>query len=82
MNKGNIPSWQRPGTMNVKVMKMDVDIRYEVKMDRERDSANKQLGLGIVFGWVYEDETWSGVRSSAGHMRVKTWTRYDVWLGI
>ena len=51
VNKGNIPSWQRPGTMNVKVMKMDVDIRYEVKMDRERDSANKQLELGIVFGW-------------------------------
>ena len=66
----------------MKVMKMDVDIRYEVKMDRERDSANKQLGLGIVFGWVYEDETWSWVRSLAGHMKVKTGTRYVPRLGI
>ena len=39
-----------PGTVNMKVMRMDVDIMYEAKMDHDfvKVSANKQSRTGYV----------------------------------
>ena len=44
--------------MNMKVMRMDVDIMYEAKMghDSVNVSANNNLEPGMFFGWTYEGE--------------------------
>ena len=41
-----------------------------------------KMELGIVYGWTYEGEKWYWVWFLAGHMKVKTGTRYVSWLGI
>ena len=53
-----------PGTVNMKVMRMDVDIMYEAKMDHEFVNVSvaartNNLELGTFFGWTYEGEKWN-----------------------
>ena len=55
--------------MNMKVMKMDVDIMYEPKMDHEfvNVGVNNNLDPGMFLGGTYEDENGNG---------------YSLWLDI
>ena len=60
-NRGTSCSNERPGTVNMKVMRMDVDIMYEVKMDHDFVKVSvvartNNLELGTFFGWTYEGE--------------------------
>ena len=53
-----------PGTVNMKVMRMDVDIMYEAKMNHEFVNVSvaartNNLELGTFFGWTYEGEKWN-----------------------
>ena len=50
--------------MNMKVMRMDVDIMYEAKMDHDFVKVSvvartNNLELGTFFGWTYEGEKWN-----------------------
>ena len=58
-----------PGTVNMKVMRMDVDIMYEAKMGHNsvNVSANNNLEPGMLLGGTYEDENGTG---------------YSLWLDI
>ena len=55
--------------MNMKVMKVDVDIMYEAKVDHEfvKVGVNNSLDPGILLGGTYEDENGNG---------------YSLWLDI
>ena len=66
---GTSCSNERPGTVNMKVMKMDVDIMYEAKMDHEfvNVGVNNNLEPGMLLGGTYEDENGNG---------------YSLWLDI
>ena len=55
-----------PGTVNMKVMRMDVDIMYEAKMDHDFVNVSVTARTNNL-NWVC---------SSAGHMRVKHGTGY------
>ena len=45
----------------MKVMRMDVDIMYEAKMDHDfvKVARTNNLELGTFFGWTYEGEKWN-----------------------
>ena len=57
---GTSCSNERPGTVNMKVMRMDVDIMYEAKMGHNSVNANN-LEPGMFFGGTYEDEMELGI---------------------
>ena len=48
--------------MNMKVMRMDVDIMYEAKMGHEfvNVGVNNNLEPGMLLGGTYEDENGTG----------------------
>ena len=61
---GTSCSNERPGTVNMKVMRMDVDIMYEAKMDHDFVNVSvtartNNLELGMFFGGTYEGEIWT-----------------------
>ena len=67
--------------MNMKVMKVDVDIMYEAKVDHEfvKVGMNNNLEPGMLLGGTYEDEMDMGI--------VCGWTYegdtgYVLWLDI